>query len=469
MFRSFERQRRIVIRTLAFTALFILSISNASASGFIDQLYDAVENHDRVKAARLSTEATRQRVRVSKGGFFPKLNLKASAGREHINNPSSPNTSLNFSNASAEVTQLIWDFGATYSKVEKAKLRLARAELGVLQTRQDVMFQAIRAALQVQRAQAVLDHANRSEASVRRQTGLEEAKVKSGGGYSTDVLQAKTQLAAAKTRSMHAQRAKKIALNSYRRFFRGQKPNTKSMRVLVSVLRELPPTPEDALKIAARLNTKVQIAHIDEAVAKATVKQTRRSEFLPKLDLVGKSEYSNNVSGTAGIKESSSIKFQLSMPFNLGFTSVNKLNAGQRELEAAAHKVTDARLQVEEEVLNAWVKYETARSSAVLLQDQADLAKGFLELAKQEREMGNRSLIDVLSGETAHISALSDALAAQTDVLLAAFEILKATGQLALKEDDILQPKHPLPRAKVPNRQRTNKVSSKKDVWTNLR
>lgn len=102
--------------------------------------------------------------------------------------------------------------------MKKAKLRLARAQLGILQTRQEVMFQAIRAALQVKRSQAVLDYANRSEASVRRQTGLEEAKLQSGGGYSTDVLQAKTQLAGAKTRRLYAQRAKKLAMNCYRHF-----------------------------------------------------------------------------------------------------------------------------------------------------------------------------------------------------------------------------------------------------------
>ncbi|MCT4656939.1 MAG: hypothetical protein N4A65_14110 [Cohaesibacter sp.] len=69
------------------------------------------------------------------------------------------------------------------------------------------------------------------------------------------------------------------------------------MKVLGSVLRELPSNPEEALKIASRHNTKIQIARIDETIAKKSIKESRRSGFLPKLDLVGKTEYNDNVSG----------------------------------------------------------------------------------------------------------------------------------------------------------------------------
>ena len=440
----------------------------ASAESFLQELNNAVENHGRVKAAYASTEATRQRVRVSKSLYFPKLNLKSSRGREAINNPKSPDTTMTFNNASAEVTQRLWDFGATRSKVHKAKLRVARAELGVLQTRQEVMFQAIRAALSVKRSLGVLQYAQRSEGSVRRQAGMEQSMVQSGSGNTADVLQARTQLTGAKTRRVHAERAKMLALNNYRHFFGTTNIDLRRLRVLESVRKEIPTSVDQALNIAAQNNVNMQIARIDTLIAESEIKQTRRSEFLPKIDLIGKSEFSENVSGTEGVKRSASIKVQLSMPINLGFTSVNKVRANQHELEAASFKLADARLQVEEDVLNAWAKYETAVMSASLLKDQATLAHGFLELAKEERALGNRSLIDVISGETAHFNALSDAAAAQADVLLAAFEILKATGQLGVSNFKGSQ-QRPMTLPKAKPGLFPSKEKSKNDAWSTLR
>ncbi|MDP6927867.1 MAG: outer membrane efflux protein, partial [Rhodospirillales bacterium] len=56
----------------------------------------------------------------------------------------------------------------------------------------------------------------------------------------------------------------------------------------------------------------------------------------------------------------------------------------------------------------------------------------FLALARKERQLGNRSLIDVLSGETAFINATSDATSAETDVAIAVFTLLNNMGRLNL-------------------------------------
>ncbi|MCT4656937.1 MAG: hypothetical protein N4A65_14100 [Cohaesibacter sp.] len=89
MFRYQRSYGRIAVFLLALFPIQLFAPHQVRAASFLDDLRHAVENHDRVKAAHSSTEASRQRVRVSKGDLFPKLNLKASAGRERILNPSS--------------------------------------------------------------------------------------------------------------------------------------------------------------------------------------------------------------------------------------------------------------------------------------------------------------------------------------------------------------------------------------------
>jgi adhesin transport system outer membrane protein len=87
---------------------------------------------------------------------------------------------------------------------------------------------------------------------------------------------------------------------------------------------------------------------------------------------------------------------------------------------------------VEQQVRNAWQSLITARQNAELLDNQARIASEFLRLAREERLLGHRSLIDVLIGETNLINAESDAASAEADVALATFAVLQAVSGLEL-------------------------------------
>lgn len=445
------------MRTVFFaTLLAILTCYTlpAASKNFANTIYRSVNNHDRVTAAIADVDAAKQRIRVSKGAWYPELDFKLSRGREHIRNPQSDKSDLFFSSASVEATQLLWDFGVTGAKVEKSRLNYLRAQLVLFQTRQDIMLEAVKSAIEIKRSLGVFAFAQRSEQNVRRQTGLEEAKARAGGGLTTDVLQAKTQLAGAQARTIRSKGGQRRALNTYRRFFHTMPVSLKSMKVLESVLGELPGNVHEALEIARFNNPLILIASVDELVAKQSVNEAGRGGFLPRLELVGKAELNRNVGGSVGTKRSASVKIQLSLPFNLGFTSINSSRASNSDYTAATSRLADARYQVDETVLNAWEKYETAKATARLLRDQASLAHAFLKLARQERKLGNRSLIDVLAGESAHFNALSDTLSMDADVLVAAFEILQATGQLVGPDADLVK--------------RTGKKSPKRNRWTSV-
>ena len=84
----------------------------------------------------------------------------------------------------------------------------------------------------------------------------------------------------------------------------------------------------------------------------------------------------------------------------------------------------------EQQARNTWSNLERDRLNAEFLKNQANIAAEFLELARRERQLGERSLIDVLAGETALINANSDATAVETDVLLNVFRLLNIMGKL---------------------------------------
>ncbi len=405
--------------------------SPVAAQALEELLKQTIEPHDRVAAAQAEVEAQRNKAREALGDWFPTLTPTGTYGWEKQNKPGSiANTSTGFGEFDLKVSQLLWDFGATNAAVEKARLQLLEAEVKLVSARQDLMLEAVTAYVNLLRAHQVLAYAKQSEENIRKQTGLEEARVESGAGLSTDVLQAKTQLAGAEARRIQAAGGLVSATNRFRAVF-GREPGGASNLVPVSVSEAvLPIDLNSAIGIAQDNNAQLILANLTEAIAREDVNATKSKEFFPKVEGALEQKWKRNVAGTLDNQIETVAKVEVSIPFNLGFTGVNKLRAAQSTLIARTRTVADTRRRVEEQVRNAWDQLRTAKDTAASRRTQASIAEAFLDLARKERQLGQRSLIDVLSGETSLINAQSDAVSAETDVLVAAFGLIKEIGRL---------------------------------------
>jgi adhesin transport system outer membrane protein len=391
---------------------------------------DTVEGHDRVLAARADVEAARQRSLEALGAWYPELEVTANVERYHLQRSEQNTVIAPAQELTGTITQLLWDFGATNAALESARLSHVQSEISLVQIRQDLTAEALAAYINLLRSAEVVLFARRSEENIRRQTGLEEARIQAGSGLSTDLLQAKTQLAGAQARRVDAEGAYELALNRYRAVF-GDVPGDLTAMPGIDIDRAaLPGTLTDALDVAFKGNPQLRLTSIDISIAQQERRATQSSAFAPTFEVIGERSMTKNDGGTIGRRIESSIKLELSFPFNLGFTAVNTLRAAQSDVVSATRTMGDLERQVEERVRNAWKQLGTAQERAGYLFDQAGIARAFLEVAIQERQLGQRSLIDVLSGETALINAQSDAVAAEADVLLAIVELLAASGAL---------------------------------------
>ena len=114
----------------------------------------------------------------------------------------------------------------------------------------------------------------------------------------------------------------------------------------------------------------------------------------------------------------------------MGLTAINTLKASRFSQLANVNRYRDLKDTTEEKTRNAWDNLQTARDNAAQLHNQANIAAEFLELARRERKLGNRSLIDVLGGETALINASSDATSADTTLAIAIYTLLSIMGEI---------------------------------------
>ena len=92
------------------------------------------------------------------------------------------------------------DVGVTESAIKTSKLSLKQTEATEKQIKNDILLRAITAYLRVIQSRESVRYAIQSDSNIKKQTELEDAAVSACGVLTSDVLQAKTQLAGAQAR-----------------------------------------------------------------------------------------------------------------------------------------------------------------------------------------------------------------------------------------------------------------------------
>jgi outer membrane protein TolC len=299
--------------------------------------------------------------------------------------------------------------------------------------RQDVILRGTSAYLDVYRHAQRLRLARESEQRIVDLTGIEETLVTRGAGLASDVLQAKSQLAGARALRVRAEGQLNNALNRFKTVF-GYYPTEEQIKDMMLPPRPgdyIPVTVEEALIIADENSLDLYMADRDIDIAGQEVR-LRESRYYPSFSLVGEFKRKENDLGVSGVRTEA-----------LGMVTMNwELISGGKDMAAVSEarfnrtelkrRKNDLENIVQERVLIAWENLLTSRENARYLRDQANIMEEFLELAKRERRLGTRSLLDVLNGEVTHLNALSNAISAEIDQDLALYNMLYAMGRLEL-------------------------------------
>lgn len=408
----------------------IVQATPSLASDLADELRTLLESHDRIATAREQLAAAGERVDESYSILYPNLSTTAFVGREDRRNPNADDTLLTGREVNLTLTQRVYDFGASGATIDTAKLRNEQARAILRQVEEQILLEALAAYLDIARTAAVVEFAEESVGNIRNQTELESSRFERGGGFSTDVLQAQTQLVGAEARLVAAKGDSELAQNRYVAVF-GYLPGTMPVGDNVTMAPDvLPLDVEEAITIAREESSRLVVARFEEEVSKQAALGTEADVSLPSLDLVAEQIWANDVDGVQGFRGESVVRLQMTYDIDFGLTLRNTIRAADADFRATQRAYADAVDIVDREVRDAWVQLQTVRRSADLLDRQADLAAQFLELARKERSAGRRSLIDVLAGETALINAQSDAISARLNVKVASLGLLAAMGVL---------------------------------------
>jgi len=422
---------RFAPKKLTTLVAFLCLSTAAQAELLTEVLPDLLKSNNEILSVKAEVDSARFGLQEEESAWYPDMDLTLSTGQETQRKPDAADTDTGRDSYELSFTQLITDFGATESKVDKAQVSLSKKTADFSAKAQSVMLDGISSYLQVITAAEKLRYAKQYEANIKKQTGMEEARVAIGSGFSTDVLQSKSKLASAYAKSARAQGDVVKALNSYKSVFGFPPRETATFKKPMMPLVHLPKGLEEALSIAFKGNPEIIAARYDVEIARKDLRNAE-SEFYPKLELKADAKHKQNDGGSMGRKQENKIAIELTYPFSFGGKQRYGFNKSESDLVSKEEKLKDIRLTVEEKVRNAWQDLLTDKMNAEHLRNSANISAEFLILARKERKMGKRSLIDVLTEENNYLSSVESAVQAEKDYMVSAFRVLKEIGLLSL-------------------------------------
>ncbi len=392
-----------------------------------------LNQNEEIQTFQHRVDSAQALVKQRRALYYPTLDLYGDTGQEKTEKEFGKDTNEFRHQVTLRGNQLITDFGKTTNIIKRDEFILMQAKARLASVTQQMMRDGIAAYINIVRARERLKTALFSEKRIKELTGIEKALVQKGAGVTSDVLQAKSQLAGAMALTVEAKGELNIAKNHfYTVFYHLPTPsNIEQFKEISFPSAHLPVSLDAGIEEAMKKNPEIQITRYDLTVTELDVRISK-SAYFPTLNLFAEASDANDDDGLLGYRREYSAGIEFRQNLYRGGSDAAAIRNAIANKSAAASHLEYAMKLVKEQVSNSWEQLSTLKQKNELLDQQIDILKNFLELAKKERKMGTRSLLDVLNGEVNYINAQGNAIAAREDTKIAAFNLLFTMGKIHL-------------------------------------
>jgi len=393
----------------------------------------AVTNQPRLLAAQLRARASSQRIRETRSGFQPLIAFNATGALVADTGSSTAAGNVTTSAVSdrfaygGTLSQLVTDFGRTSSLVRTSRYQAeAQSDVATL-TRAQVRLNVEQAYFNVLGAEAVLRAAKAAQDNrqlvLRQLKALAQSELRSTLDVNfASVLESEAELAVVRAQSTVAQARSRLATAM------GEPQTIQSDLVPPSAPTALPAAPEDLLQQAITQRADLNAAKAEQDAAQQFAHAEKKLSYptLNVLGAAGQVPYHDHT-----LHDSyAAAGFNLNIPvFNGGLFAARRAEA---ELEANARtRDTEAiRLQVNEQVRNAWYRADEAYRSLDVTARLVQQSQEALRLAQDRYDAGLGSIVELNEAQLNETSAEISAADAKYTYLSRHAELDFAAGLL---------------------------------------
>ncbi len=407
--------------------LALAGFSSAHAQSFEEALAATYANNPTLRAARAELRAVDEGVSQALSNWRPELSVDGTVGAQYTDTQSdffSDKGGSEPRRGELNLTQPLYRGGRTVSATNAAEFEVLAERARLKAVEQDVLFDAAVAFVDVWRDQSILELNIKNEQVLQRQLEASRDRFEVGEITRTDVAQSESRLARATADRIAAAGS----LSSSRAVFQRIVGDYPAQLTQPQPAAGLPTQLDDLIVISLDDDPNVVASEFAESAAKADVR-TIEGELLPRAQLRGRLLYEDDVGTSNTERQQAEILAELTIPlYQQGAVSSRTRQARQTATQRRI-EVDEARAQAREDSIEAWEALVTARAQIESFNSEVSTAQIALEGVRQENEVGERTVLDVLDAEQELLDAQVNLVTAQRDELAASFAILRAEGR----------------------------------------
>lgn len=389
-----------------------LGVNTVNAITLNEAAQQAVLNNPEVQFRWHAFNGSVAQQDAARAGYFPRVDLTASTGRERLSQPGQSSRSFNRDSYSASLSQMLFDGFATRSEVRRQGYNKLTRYFELLDASETAALDASRAYYDVLRFRQLIKLAEENYAQHKVLFDLMEQRAKVGVGRRVDLEQAGGRLALSESNLLTEITNLHDVSARYLRIVGELPPNEMDKPGLLQA--GLPINANAAVEESIRFSPVIAAAIEGIRVAQSDL-SGRNASFLPRVDLRARQDLDRNRDGILGNRSDSVVEVVLSYNlFRGGGDSALKRQAAEN-LNASKDLRDRSCRDVRQTLTIAYNDTSRILEQLRYLNTHQLAAEKARDAYRKQFDIGQRTLLDLLDTENelfqarrAYMNALHD-------------------------------------------------------------
>ncbi|MDN3565484.1 TolC family outer membrane protein [Paeniroseomonas aquatica] len=407
---------------------------SAAAQTLPDALAQAYANNPTLLAARAQLRAVDENVPQALAGWRPTVSISSSASVLDASTRSRPrgapgatytDSDRQIYQNSVTITQPVFRGGRTVAGTRRAENQVLAQRARLLATEQQVMQDTVTAYVNVIRDQELLRLNINNEQVLTEQLRATNERFRVGEITRTDVAQAESRLAGARSNRAQAEGTLQISRSVFQRLV-GLPPQN-----LLAPQPLRPPVlnAQDAALAAAQNNPNVVALLFDEAGARDNI-NLQLATLLPQVNVSGQTFRNDGAALPNTRQTGTQLTASLTVPIYQGGAEYAVVRQARQSAQQARQQVEDQRRIVGQSATQAWEQLQSSKAQVDSVRAQIRAAEIALDGVQREAIVGSRTTLDVLNAEQELLNARTSLVQALSTVVSQSYALASTVGRL---------------------------------------
>ena len=397
----------------------------------------ALKDNPQIGLAAATTWENEAGVDQARSALYPQIDLRGATGQGTPGTYQSTNGSYYWDTKQAQGTwrsdggiagkQLLWDWGATRSDIDRAvKTRDAQA-LKTLSVAEDVALNASQAYLKVQESRELLALSDENLQALRQIQALIEENARSGNGTQADLKRVTARVLDAQSARSDQEYELRVATDKFRRLARTEPGQLMPAPFLTAVI---PPDKDAALAEVMKSNPRV-LGIMTSVKAARAEKDAIQSANLPRLGI--DSEVAGKHYNGQTRRSELDARGMVSLTYRLydGGLNASKVEQASARITQEEMRLKGEQEDIEADLRNNYWLVGSSRSKTANLRDAVQNSAKARELYEEQFKGGKRTLLELLDVQQSYYVAKRGAINNTYEERRAVYAILKAVGRFS--------------------------------------